>query len=96
MTVIGDLLYSVISVDIFANFQRRFFICFVKCSVLINNVVYSTVFLLKLTVNVVIILIVLELIVLICSFIIVCSVLLRIDRLRVVKSDFFFISLIVE
>ena len=89
--MIDDLLYSVIDVNIITDFQRGFFICLRKCSVLINDVVHSAVFMFESTVFVVVVLVVLKLIVLICSLVIVHSRLLRI-----VRSVFFFTLLIVE
>ena len=90
MTVIRSLLYSIINVNVLIDFWS-FFIDFRESSVLINDVVHSIIFLLKLTVAIVVIFIVIELVVLICSLIIVYSKLLRI-----VRSVFSFTLLIVE
>ena len=89
--MIKDLLNSVIDINILINLLRRFFIDLLKSSVLVNDVVYSVIFLFNLTVIVVAVLVDLKLIVLICDFIIIHS-----DLLRVVRSVPFFISLIVE
>ena len=89
--MINSLLYSMIDVNVLTYFLRRFFICLIESSVLINDVVCSAVFLFKLTVIIVVIFVVLKLIVFICSFIMI-----HFDLLRVVRSVLFFVSLIVE
>lgn len=86
MTVIESLLHSVINVNILISLWSFFLI---KGLILINDVVHSTIFMLKLTVDIVVILIVFKLIKF--NFIIINS-----DLLRVVKSVFIFISLIVQ
>ena len=88
--VIDDLLYCIIGVDILIDFWERLFIDFRESSVLINNVVCSIIFLLKLTIAIVVVFVIVELIILICSLIIVYFRLLQI-----VKSINIFISLIV-
>ena len=83
-----------ICVNILIDFWS-FFVDFWESSVLINGVVHSTVFLLKLTVAIVVIFVVFKLVILTCSLIIVHPRLLRIGRLRIIRSVFFFVSLIV-
>ena len=87
ITVIRSLLHSIIDVHVLVDFWS-FFIDFRESLILINDVICSVIFLLKMTIIVVVIFVILKLIVL--SLIIVYSRLLR-----VVRSVFIFISLIV-
>ena len=91
MTVIRSLFYSIIDVNILINFWERLFIDFRKSLILINDVIYSTVFLLKLLIVIVIIFVVFKLIILTCSLIII-----HLRLLRVVRSVYTFVSLIIQ
>ena len=94
MTIVKSLLYCIIDVNILTDSQKRFVVDFISSSVFINDVIHSAVFLLKSVVVIVVILIVFVLT--FFSFIIVCFKLLRISRLRIVRSVFSFTLLIVD
>ena len=90
MTVIRSLFHSIINVNVLIDFWERLFISFRKSLILINDVICSIIFLLKLTVVIIVIFIVFKLIILICSFIIV-----YLKLLQIVKLVNIFVSLIV-
>ena len=92
--MIESLLYCIIDVNILTDSQKRFIVGLINSSVFINDVICSAVFLLKLVIVIVVIFVVF--ILAFFSSFIVCSRLLRIDRLRIVKSVFFSALLIVD
>ena len=91
MTVIKSLLYDMINVNNLIDFWERLFVRFRESLILINCVVYSVIFLLKLLIIIVTVFVVFKLIILICSLVII-----HLSLLRVVRSVYTFISLIVQ